>query len=61
MEKAVQIWESNIEYLWRNRSRRKPGRHYRRTSERPHKFKKRDENSVSTSKKWRVKEGNDVT
>ena len=61
MEKAVQIWKSNIEYLWRNRSRRKPGRHNRRTSERPHKFKKRDENSVSTSKKWRIKEKNDVT
>lgn len=57
MEKAVQIWKSNIEYLWRNRSRRKPGRHYRRTSERPHKPKKRDEISVAKSKKWSTKGG----
>ena len=39
---AVTIWKVGMDNIWRHRSRRKPGRSYRRTSQRPHDFKKRD-------------------
>ena len=43
LDKACESWRVNLNYIWRNRDRRRPGRKYRRTSERPHVLKKRDE------------------
>ena len=41
-DEAVRIWRAGVNNIWRHRSRRKPGRSYRRTSQRPHDLKKRD-------------------
>jgi hypothetical protein len=49
VEFAVKSWRRSIRYLWQNRSRRRPGRNYRRTSERPHIHRKRDEQSRKMS------------
>jgi Transposase DDE domain len=45
LPQAAESWHISIRYLWQNRARRKPGRHFRRTSQRPHQFKMRDEES----------------
>jgi len=55
LEFAVKSWKRSIRYLWQNRSRRKPGRSYRRTSERPHVHRKRDEQSRKLAKGGRKK------
>ncbi len=41
-EHGVRKWRSCLDYLWRNRSRRRPGRSYRRMSQRPHIIRMRD-------------------
>ena len=58
MDEAVQSWRVSIRYLWQNRARRRPGRQARRTSERPHDIKMRDETSSAAAKGGRIKGGN---
>lgn len=55
IDEAIDSWKVSIRYLWQNRSRRKPGRHYRRTSERPHIIRKRDDISSAAAKGGRKK------
>ena len=55
MDEAVQSWRVSIRYLWQNRARRRPGRQARRTSERPHDIKFRDEISSAAAKGGRKK------
>lgn len=55
MDEAVQSWRVSIRYLWQNRARRRPGRQARRTSERPHNIKMRDEISSAAAKGGRIK------
>lgn len=57
MDEAVQSWQVSIRYLWQNRARRRPGRQERRTSERPHNIKKRDEISSAAAMGGRNKGG----
>lgn len=57
MDEAVQSWRVSIRYLWQNRARRRPGRQARRTSERPHDIKMRDEISSAAAKGGRIKGG----
>lgn len=52
---AIESWRVSIRYLWKNRSRIKPGRSYRRTSQRPHILRKRDEMSRAQVKGGRKK------
>lgn len=49
-DEAVASWKVSIRYLWQNRSRRRPGRHFRRTSQRPHIIRKRDDISSAAAK-----------
>lgn len=55
MEDAIRSWKTSIDYLWRNRSRKRPGRTYRRTSQRRHVIRKRDEESVALARGGRKK------
>jgi hypothetical protein len=55
MDEAVQSWRVSIRYLWQNRARRRPGRQARRTSERPHDIKFRDEISSAAAQGGRKK------
>ena len=57
LNEATQSWRESIDYLWRNRARRRPGRTARRTSERPHIIKKRDALSSSKAIGGRAKGG----
>lgn len=53
-EEALRVWRGGLDYMWRNRSRRKPGRSYRRTSERPHDLKMRDEQARAKARGGRA-------
>lgn len=55
LEDAQFEWQVSIRYLWQNRSRRRPGRSYRRTSQRPHVIRKRDDESVEKARGGRKK------
>jgi hypothetical protein len=55
LDEAREAWRVNLDYIWRNRARRRPGRKYRRTSERPHELKKRDEIAKAKAKGGRAK------
>ena len=55
LDKAVESWRVSMRYLWQNRMRRKPGRSFRRTSQRPHEFKKRDDISKAEGLKRQTK------
>jgi hypothetical protein len=55
LDEAVQSWRVSIRYLWQNRARRRPGRSERRTSQRPHDLKFRDEISSAAAKGGRKK------
>ena len=55
MDEAVLSWRVSIRYLWQNRARRRPGRQARRTSERPHNIRMRDEISSAAAKGGRKK------
>lgn len=55
LPEAVESWTVSIRYLWKTRSRRRPGRTFRRTSQRPHTIKKRDEISSAVAKGGRKK------
>lgn len=55
LPEAVESWTVSIRYLWKTRSRRRPGRTFRRTSQRPHSIKKRDEISSAAAKGGRKK------
>jgi hypothetical protein len=55
LDEAVASWKVSIRYLWQNRSRRRPGRTFRRTSQRPHVIRKRDEISSAAAKGGRRK------
>jgi hypothetical protein len=57
MDEAVKSWRVSIRYLWQNRARRRPGRQARRTSERPHSIKFRDEISSAAARGGRNKGG----
>jgi hypothetical protein len=57
LDEAVFSWQVSIRYLWQNRARRRPGRQERRTSERPHDIKMRDEISSAAAKGGRIKGG----
>jgi hypothetical protein len=50
LDDAVKSWQVSIRYLWQNRARRRPGRKERRTSQRPHDFKFRDEISAAAAR-----------
>lgn len=54
-KEAVTIWKVGLDNLWRHRSRRRPGRSYRRTSQRPHDLKKRDDIARAQAKGGRAK------
>jgi len=54
-EDAVTIWKVGLDNLWRHRSRRRPGRSYRRTSQRPHELKKRDDIARAQAEGGRAK------
>jgi hypothetical protein len=53
---AIFQWQVSIRYLWQNRSRRRPGRSFRRTSQRPHRIRKRDDQSIALAKGGRAKD-----
>lgn len=55
IDQAVASWRVSIRYLWQNRSRRRPGRSYRRTSERPHVIRHRDAQSSAKARGGRAK------
>jgi len=55
IDQAVFSWRVSIRYLWKNRSRRKPGRSNRRTSQRPHVIRHRDAESSAKAKGGREK------
>ncbi len=55
LDEAVESWRVSIRYLWQNRARRRPGRHQRRTSQRPHVIKMRDDVSSKAAKGGRKK------
>lgn len=55
LDDAIFSWHAGIRYLWQNRSRRRPGRHFRRTSQRPHIIRKRDEISSAAAQGGRRK------
>lgn len=57
LDEAVTSWRVSIRYLWQNRSRRRPGRKERRTSQRPHDLKFRDEISSAAAQGGRDKKG----
>jgi hypothetical protein len=57
MDDAIQSWRVSIRYLWQNRARRRPGRHARRTSQRPHTITMRDDISSAAAKGGRKKGG----
>lgn len=57
LDDAVRSWNVSIRYLWQNRSRRRPGRQARRTSERPHVIRFRDEISSAAALGGRDKGG----
>ena len=54
-EDALTIWKVGLDNLWRHRSRRRPGRSNRRTSQRPHDLKKRDDIARAQAKGGRAK------
>jgi hypothetical protein len=53
--RAVEIWRVGMDNIWRHRSRRRPGRSNRRTSQRPHDLKKRDDIARANAKGGRAK------
>ncbi len=55
IEIGIKQWHRSITYLWQNRSLLRPGRTYRRTSQKPHILRKRDAEATQASREHQIK------